>query len=233
MNGHDLLTMYSTKLVEYLIAVSFLVLFVPFWRFLNAAPAAEREAEAPGWLGQVAEWFHVPEHVYFHPGHAWARVEGSGLVKVGMDDFARKLVGRACALRLPAVGARLRRGEPGWSLVSNSTSIDMLAPVDGTVVAVNDRALKDPDLLDHDPYGAGWLMKLRAPAATSEVKQLLSGNLARHWMEEVTEGLHAMMSPELGRLYQDGGLPVDGMARGLDAARWDEVARRFFLTSRG
>jgi glycine cleavage system H protein len=231
MNGHDIFAMYSTKTVEYLIALSFLVLFVPFWRFLNATPAgAERAAEAPGWLGQIVEWFRVPANVHFHPGHAWARVEERDLVSVGMDDFARKLVGRACALRLPAVGTRLRRGEPAWALASDSKSIDMLAPVDGTVVAVNERVLSDPDLLDHDPYGDGWLVKVKAPAATSELKQLLSGKLARHWMEEVTESLQAMMSPELGRLYQDGGLPVDGMARGLDAARWDEIARRFLLT---
>jgi glycine cleavage system H protein len=230
MNGHDLLTMYSTKLVEYLIAVSFLVLFVPFWRFLNAAPAAEREAEAPGWLGQVAEWFHVPEHVYFHPGHAWARVEGSGLVKVGMDDFARKLVGRSCALELPEVGARLRQGESGWRLASGSKAVDMLAPVEGTVVAVNERARSSPDLLDHDPYGEGWLLEVRAPKVAADVKQLLSGKLARQWMGDVSETLQSMMSPELGRLYQDGGLPIDGMARGLDEARWDEIARRFLMS---
>lgn len=106
----------------------------------------------------------------------------------------------------------------------------MLSPVDGTVVAVNERLLDSPEVLDRDPYGEGWLLKVRAPRAAANAKQLLSGALARRWMEEACDGLRTLMSPELGRAYQDGGVPVDGMARSLDPARWDEVARRFLLT---
>jgi hypothetical protein len=50
-------------------------------------------------------------------------------------------------------------------------------------------------------------------------------------MEEVCDGLRAKMSPDLGRVYQDGGLPIEGMARGIDPAHWDRIAREFFLTS--
>jgi glycine cleavage system H protein len=232
MIPHDLLTMYSTKALEYLIAVAFLLLFIPFWRFVNAERVAERVAvlEIPRRLGRVVDWFLIPDQVYFHPGHAWARVGEGGLVTVGMDDFAQKLVGDVSAIRLPEVGSRIEQGGKGWSLLSESKSVDMLSPVDGIVVAVNDQVATSPEQLKRDPYGDGWLLRVRAPRLAANLKQLLSGALAKRWMEEVCDNLWAMMNPDLGRVYQDGGLPVHGMARSLDPARWDEVARRFFLT---
>jgi glycine cleavage system H lipoate-binding protein len=208
------------------------VLFIPFWRFVNAERVAERvtAVEVPRWLGQMVEWFLVPERLYYHPGHAWARVEEGDLVTVGMDDFAQKLLGRVSAIGLPGVGSRMAQGEKGWNLVSDGRSVDMLSPVDGTVAAVNDEVLASPDRISRDPYGNGWLLKVRAPKIAANVKQLLSGSLARRWMEEVCENLRRMMSPDLGRVYQDGGLPIDGMARSLDPDRWDTVTRAFFLT---
>lgn len=232
MTPQDLSAMSSAKAMEYLIAVAFLFLFIPFWRFVNAVRVAvpTRVAEAPRWLGQVVDWFRVPAHLYFHPGHAWARAEDGDLVTVGIDDFAQKLVGRVSALALPAVGAQVGQGEKGWSLVSDSKSVDMLSPVDGTVVAVNDRVMAAPETVNPDPYGDGWLLKVRAPRLTANVKQLLSGSLTKRWMEEVCEDLRARITPDLGQLYQDGGLPIEGMARGLESEKWDEVARAFFLT---
>jgi glycine cleavage system H lipoate-binding protein len=231
MTGHDIFTMQAIKAAEYAIAVTYLLLFFPFWRFVNGGRAAERAAEAPRWLGQVAGWFHVPDHVYFHPGHAWARLDGD-VATVGMNDFAHRLVGPA-TMRLPEVGTQLAQGERGWTLVSGDKSVDMLSPVDGTVIAVNPRMLAAPEAVDGDMYGDGWLVKVRSPRIAANAKQLLKGSLARRWMEEACEGLATMMSPELGRVYQDGGRPVHGMARSLDPERWDDIARRFLLTSTG
>lgn len=232
MVPHDFLTMFSIKAVEYFIAVAFLLLFIPFWRFVNAERVIERVAvvEFPKRLGPVADWFLVPDLVYLHPGHTWARLEDGDLVTVGMDDFAQKLVGRMPKIRLPEVGSRLGQGEQAWSFVSDSRSIDMLSPVDGTVVEVNDHVVASPEKVNLDPYGDGWLLKVRAPRLKANVKQLLRGTMAQRWMEEVCENLRASISPDLGQLYQDGGLPIHGIARGLDRERWDEVARSFFLT---
>jgi glycine cleavage system H lipoate-binding protein len=225
----DILSASSVKAVEYLVAVGYLLLFVPFWRFVHAG-AGTVPAAAPGWSGQIAGWFHVPEHLHFHPGHAWARVGTGDVVTVGVDDFAGKLVGRPSGLRLPEIGTRIAQGEPAWSLTSDGKTVDMLAPVDGTVVAVNPRVAAAPGLLTDDPYGEGWLVKVKPARIGANVAQLLSGRLARRWMEEACEGLSALMSPELGRVCQDGGVPADGMARNLDPARWDAIARRFLLT---
>ena len=232
MIPHDFLTMYWVKAAAYLIAVTFLLLFIPFWRYVNAERVGQRVAvaETPKWLGQIVDWFFVPGTLHFHPGHAWTRVEEGDLVTVGIDDFAQKLVGQLSNIMLPELGSSVSQGEKGWSLTLGSKSVDMLSPVEGTVVAVNDRVLASPGTVNSDPYGNGWLLKVKAPRFPANTKQLLSGALARRWLEAECDRLQAMMTPDLGRLYQDGGLPIHGMARGLNPDNWDEVAREFFLT---
>lgn len=232
MIHHDLLTMYSIKAEEYFIAVAFLILFIPFWRFLNPAKAVERatEREAPALLERMVDWFFLPDSVFYHPGHAWVRADAGDLATVGMDDFSRKLVGRKARLVLPEPGLKVSQGEKGWQVMSDGKSVDMLSPIDGTVVEVNDRFLNEAGDLPEDPYGEGWLFKVRPSRLEANKKNIFSGDLALRWMEGVSENLRRKLSPDLGLLYQDGGLPVEGMARGLDPEHWDEVAREFFLT---
>ena len=229
MIPHDILTLYAAKPVEYLIAVAFLLLFIPFWRFLNARPAVRRAvASKPARAPRFVEWFALPENVYYHPGHAWARVEADGHVTIGMDDFARKLVGPPAGVRLPAPGTRVEQGEPGWTLLADERAVDMLSPVDGVVVEANGQAFRR----DHpaDPYGRDWLLKVRPERLAKNLKHLIVNGVERRWMELNADALRLRLSPQLGLAYQDGGVPIDGLARTIDPDRWDDLAREFFLT---
>ncbi len=158
MIPHDFMTLHAAKTVEYLIAVGYLLLFIPFWRFVNAHP---REAEAPVRARTmtkpaIADWFAVPANLLYHPGHAWLRVDGADAATVGFTDFAGKVVGSPDAVRLPSPGTELRQGEPAWAVVVDGKAIEMLSPVDGTVAAVNERVLRSPALAHDQPYEDGW-----------------------------------------------------------------------------
>ena len=105
----------------------------------------------------------------------------------------------------------------------------MLSPVDGKIIAINENLISSPESIGKDPYGQSWLMKVQAPKISTNLKNLLSGGLARKWMEGVRENLLARMNYNLGAVSQDGGVPVDGIARNLDQERWDEIVREYFL----
>ena len=200
--------------------------------FLKERMADRTAAAIPVPVPAIGLWFHLPEEkIHYHQGHSWVMSEGDSLVKVGIDDFARKLVGRIDAIQFPQVGSRLSQGEKGWSLLAGGKSIDMLSPVDGKVVAVNEDLLDSPGSVNKDPYRHSWLMKVEAPKISANLKNLLSGGLARKWMEGVRENLLTRLDYNLGAVSQDGGAPVDGIARSLDRERWDEIAREFFLVS--
>jgi glycine cleavage system H lipoate-binding protein len=228
MMPHDILTLSSAKAIEYLIALAFLLLFVPFWRYAMGSPAfAPARAALPQ---RLADWFDVPVRTYFHPGHAWARLEPDGLVTVGLDGFAGTLVGPLSGVRLPAPGVRLEQGEPAWTVAADAKTVPMLAPITGVVVDVNPRALEAPETITRDPYGEGWLVKLRAPRAAAHLASLRADGDARRWLNSVCESLTTTLTPALGRVYQDGGFPVDGIARAAAGDDWDRFARRFLLT---
>lgn len=230
MEPTQVYTVYQVKALEYLIAVGYLLLFVPFWRYVQG-PAQRAPREVPvARRAKAGAWFEVPDGLQFHPGHTWVRA-ADGLATVGLDDFGQKLVGRLTALELPQVGASVLQGEPALRLRADGMEpVDVLSPLDGEVMEVNPGVLEEPARANGDPYGEGWLFRLRPWRLGSNARQLLAGPLARKWMEGVGDALYGRLSPELGALAQDGGVPVHGIARELAPEAPDRVAREFFLT---
>ena len=221
------------KAIEYLLAVFFLGSFVPFWRY--AAPPAATPSQAPAPvpsparapLREPAGWFHVPDGLAVHPGHAWAKTVDGGEVLVGADDFARAIIGRLSDVDLPAPGTVVRQGEPAFTLRGAAGPLPMISPVDGMVVATNPAARIGA--LESDPYGDGWVLRVQAPQYTRNARQLLSGSAARAWMEDVAKRLRAVIAPDLGPALADGGVPVAGIAGEVGPEAWRRIAREFFF----
>jgi glycine cleavage system H lipoate-binding protein len=220
---------FATKGIEYLIVIGYLVLLIAFWRLLGQPRGGERA----GLSERVPRWgrgpFPVREGVYYHQGHSWAAPENRNVFRIGMDEFAMRLLGRPGAIELPAVGTKLSEGERGWSVAVGSKAIPVLSPVNGEVIAVNDEVHRSPDLLSNEPYDNGWLMKVEVNNRTTTLRNLLSGRLARAWMDWTLEKLRASEAGELGLVMPDGGILVDGFARALGGEDWDIVAREFLL----
>jgi glycine cleavage system H lipoate-binding protein len=233
MEGFSLVDIYSTKGIEYLIAAVFFFGFLALQRYI-LTPVPER-GKSQEFRAGLPAWFRVPEGYGFHQGHTWMKTDllspgRQRLVKVGLDDFAQKLIGKVDSVELPAVGSRLTQGDKGWSLVVDSKAIPMLSPVDGEVVAVNQEVLRSPEILSRDPYGAGWLLKVKSDRIAADTRNLLSGKVARAWMESSLENLHPVRHEGLGPVLQDGGLPLDGIARVLGGDQWVDLAKTHLLT---
>jgi len=233
MDGFSLVDIYSTKGIEYLVAVVFFFGFLGLQYYLLRPEPRRANASAPnpGGMGR----FRVPDGYSFHQGHSWMKVEpaGSGrqgLARIGLDDFAQKLVGKVDSVELPPVGSHLAQGDKGWSLVVDSVPVAMLSPVDGEVVAVNPEVLRSPAVLNRDPYGEGWLLKVKSDRVSADVRNLLSGKVARVWMENALENLYPAHEEALGPVMQDGGVPIEGIAKALGGNRWEHLARTHLLT---
>ena len=107
--------------------------------------------------------FAVPEKYYFHNGHAWARIESGGTIRVGLDDFSLKLLGNADALDLPLMGKELNAGQVGWGLKRKDNEAEVLSPVNGVILEVNNNVRQKPAIANDDPYGEGWLFTVKNP----------------------------------------------------------------------
>jgi len=222
---------FATKGVEYLIVIGYLVLLVVFWQLFRRPRTAGDSATADRGVPMPDLPFALHEDLAYHQGHSWVRVPEQGdVVRVGLDDFAQRLLGTPQAIRLPAAGSRLTQGAPAWDVVVHGTRIGMVSPVDGEVVAVNPAVASAPQLVSTEPYEGGWLLDVRLPASRVALKSLLRGRVARAWLRETWDRFRALQTPELGVLMADGGMPVHGLARAAEPDRWAEVARAFLLS---
>jgi glycine cleavage system H protein len=192
------------------------------------APAAD--IAAPRLQPALVNGFQVPQNLRYHPGHTWALSESPTLVRVGMDDFAARLMGQVSSVTLPQRGQWIRQGQKVWSLRRDGTTVDMLSPIEGSVTDVNEAVLQQPDLARTDPYGEGWLLKVESPDAKTNFRNLLGGSLARWWTEEAAMRLQRRMPGVLDAVAQDGGVAIDSITSHLPDQEWAEVVRDFFLT---
>lgn len=106
--------------------------------------------------------------------HQWVKPTEDGLLLVGITDFAQDQLGDIEFVELPEVGEELEEGEPYGVVESAKVASDLFTPVDGEVVEINTAAEEDATLINTDPYGAGWLLKVR-PSEPDVVNRLMSG----------------------------------------------------------
>ena len=118
---------------------------------------------------------NVPADLKYARSHEWVREQPDGLVEVGISDHAQHALGDLVFVEVPAVGRELQQGEAFAVVESVKAASDVYAPIAGTVVAVNDALAKTPELINQDPYGAGWIMRLR-PAAARGSAELLNAD---------------------------------------------------------
>ena len=98
------------------------------------------------------------------------------------------------------------------------------------MVEVNKELRKNPALATEDPYGRGWVLKLRANDLATNLKNLLSGRMARRWMEESREALELRLMALSGSVLQDGGEPAADFAKHLPDDEWKRLVGEFLLT---
>ncbi len=190
-----------------------------------AAPSVSASLE-PVWVSG----YRLPEDLHYHQGHVWVRPLDARTALVGLDDFARGLIGTARGVRVPALGDWLQQGGSGFGVDVDGRSAAFLAPVEGEVVEVNKELRKNPALATEDPYGRGWVLKLRANDLATNLKNLLSGRMARRWMEESREALELRLMALSGSVLQDGGEPAADFAKHLPDDEWKRLVGEFLLT---
>ena len=114
----------------------------------------------------------IPEHLIYSESHEWLQLE-SNIATIGITDFAQTELGDIVFAELPEVGEHLKQGETFGTLEAVKTVAELIAPASGEVLAVNDSLAEEAEQINSDPYGGGWLLKIRIDAS-ADLKDLLS-----------------------------------------------------------
>ena len=193
-------------------------------------PAVARREPVAALEPSLVGGFKVPDNLRYHPGHTWALSESPSLVRVGVDDFASKLIGKVERVSLPQRGQWIRQGQKLFSVYRDGAKVEMLSPIEGSVADINESLAQNPELARKDPYGEGWLVTVQSPDAKTNFRNLMTGALARWWTEEAASRLQKRMPAALGALAQDGGVAMDNLTAQMPDQNWTELAREFFLS---
>ena len=118
-----------------------------------------------------------PHTLLYHPEHDWARVEGDEAV-LGITWFAQDALGDLVHVEVPAVGGTTAKDQPYAEVESVKAVSDVIAPLSGEILEVNEKAVDEPELINDDPYGEGWLVRIRM-ADPSELDGLLDADAYR------------------------------------------------------
>lgn len=198
----------------------------------TAAPAAA----PPGWTPDLSTpiqvaGFKVQMEMSFHPGHSWAFEEAPAHARVGLDDFAQRLIGNFDSVTLPEIGDRVVQGKPACAFVKGDRHASVLSPVTGEVVAVNERLRAEPRLLSEAPYADGWLFSVRSPDIGTSFNNLLKGDLVRKWMETTAAQLRAQWNHGFALSFPDGGPAVADIGALANEEQWKRIIKEFLLTA--
>jgi len=110
----------------------------------------------------------IPADLRYTSEHEWVRRTAAGTVRVGITDFAQSSLGDVVYVQLPEVGADVAAGDAFGEVESTKSVSDLFAPVSAKVIAVNGDLEGNPQLVNSDPYGEGWLLELEADGDTLE-----------------------------------------------------------------
>jgi glycine cleavage system H protein len=114
----------------------------------------------------------IPNDLKYLESHEWARVEADGTVTVGISDHAQEALGDLVFVEVPEAGKTLTKGAAAAVVESVKAASDVYSPVSGEVIAANEALSGAPELVNEDPYGKGWLFKIK-PSNPAELDQLL------------------------------------------------------------
>jgi len=214
--------------------IAFLVVDIIYQRVqerkaLAGAPEAQTARPRPMLLNDI----RLPEGIFFHPGHTWASILRTGMMKIGVDDLTQRLIGKIDAIELKNVGTEVKQGEPIIQIRQGNKTVELVAPVDGVVEMVNPAIKQNPMLLKEDPYKAGWIAMVKPNNIKNSIHSLNIAETAKDWLAQEIELLRDFLSGTrvedrlVGQTLQDGGTPVEGVLEYMDDNAWNEFQNKF------
>jgi glycine cleavage system H lipoate-binding protein len=174
--------------------------------------------------------FKIPHGYYLHRGHTWVKIEEGSTVRIGLDDFALRLLGPLDRIEAPLLGKELEQDRGDILLGRGSNTAWVQSPVSGVVTDINSDLREKGNLANQDPYSQGWVMRLHASNLRRDLKNLMIGDQAGAYLDEEIESLYQVIEEEVGPLAADGGYLGDDIYGNLPQTSWQKLTRTFLHT---
>jgi glycine cleavage system H protein len=200
----------------------------------SRAPACKKERPEEVLLREDSSLCNIKESLFYHPGHTWIKVEKADEVRIGLDLFLAKIIGKVKVVVLPLSGRRLLAGQHLCSIIREEGILHIVCPVNGLLLSVNPKLKDQPELINEDPLGDGFLVTLKPKNLQRDQKYLSFGEGALSWCQKEWERFKAAVLSEvhlgqvrLGVTMQDGEIRLRDMKEFIAPERYIQLVRTF------
>ncbi len=174
--------------------------------------------------------FRIPQGYYLHSGHTWIKVEESSTVRVGIDEFALRLLGPFDRVEAPLVGKEVQQGKVNIEVARGEHRAGLMAPVSGVVTAVNAKLRDDAGAAGQDPYSEGWVTTIHTKALRQDLKNLMIHTESAEFMEGEVARLYQVIEETAGPLAADGGHLGHNIYGHMPELGWERLVKDFLRT---
>ena len=174
-----------------------------------------------------AEGFRIPQGYYVHRGHTWVKIEEKAEVRVGIDDFASRLLGPLDRIDPPLLGKEVKQGRADISATRGAHVARFLSPVSGVVTGVNAGLRDEGRLANRDPYSQGWVVRVYSPTIRKEIKNLMIGEETVRFLAKEWGRLSRVIEAQIGPLTTDGGNIGNDLYGNLPGVAWSRLTKMF------
>jgi glycine cleavage system H lipoate-binding protein len=174
--------------------------------------------------------FKIPHGFYLHPGHTWVKIEEGAAVRVGLDDFALRLLGPLDQIQAPLMGKQLEQDRADIYLNREGNEAKLLSPVSGVVTDINPVLRERGNRGSEDPYSEGWILRLHCANLRQDLKNLMIGDQAGEFIDQEVDRLYEVIEETAGPLAADGGYLGDDIFGNLPQIGWQKLTREFLRT---
>jgi CheY-like chemotaxis protein len=178
--------------------------------------------------------FVLPGGVFISAGHVWANVTVPGLVRIGMDDFARKMIGRIDTIEFPAKGSQVKKGERLFAIRQGERLAIFKSPITGKINSINSELAQNLEWLEKQPYERGWVCSIKPDQLAAELENLKIGDKAAAWYQQEIKRVRELLAPmsSNGHNGHPAELPtaaqlVEGQLEEVDEKTWEKFAESF------
>lgn len=169
--------------------------------------------------------FYISDSLYYFRNHVWLHLDRNGAYRIGLDDFARKIISQPDSVELPPLGRAVDMEEYCWTIHHHFGDLEFFSPVKGVVTSTNQTLLDEPNLITDQPYTGGWLMTIEPESIARSNRNFLKGEEARTWMVEEANLLAKSIQTEAGVTMHDGAEVTKEISDIMGKEIWKKIVK--------
>jgi glycine cleavage system H protein len=234
MESFSYTNIFETKGIEYIAIIMFFILLIPFWILLNKKTQfTSRIKKVLGFL--TTGVLKVPQGIYHSQNHTWAFLEKNGEAKVGLDDLLLHITGEVKCRSLKSTGEIINKGDLLFEIDQNGKLLQVFSPISGKIVNSNNEIDSNPELLNEDPFGDGWIYKIKPSDWKNETHSYFLAEEATDWSNKelvrfkdfLAESVKKYSPEQSMVILQDGGELRDNTLSELPDEVWKDFQKDF------